>query len=139
MCSSIQDFQMAFGRLVILTRTQCYIYQIPNIDSHVTCDIKDHISLIDVWNHNFATLCKDRITVYSHDGDIQATLPYGQGISREKLSSETVTISIDVMAMIDNHERKVRRTHSCVHQLTTHTYDNLLKFCVIDLPYPSFN
>ena len=101
---------MAFGRLVILTRVQCYSYQISNIDSPVlTLDVNDHTSLLDVWNHYFALICIDRITIYSHNGEMKASLPYGQGVSREKLSNETVTVSRDVMAIIDNHDRKVRK------------------------------
>ena len=106
---------MSFGRLVVLTKRQCNIYQIPNIGTApVTLDIsKDHISIISVCNEIFALMCKDRIIVHSSaNGDIKASLSYEQGISKEKLSSETITFSRDTMAMIDNHETKVGKMNS---------------------------
>jgi len=97
---------LGFGHLIAATVTQCCIYNTNNWNTPHIFDLKDTVTLIVQCERAF--LMVDNFTgiqLYSYEGR-QTCNPKFQGLRTEFLNAQSVSLSNDVLALIDRADSK---------------------------------
>ena len=102
-------FSMHFGFFIVATSSQCLIYNTNNFHTPHIFDLKAPVSVIVQAATGFATVdAVVGIQVYTYEGR-HVCNPRFQGLRTEFLNSSCISLSPDVLAVVDSSDvRKVR-------------------------------
>ena len=105
----VVNMSMKHNHLVVCTTTQCYVYNVMNWTSPFVFDIKDVVFLIIQGARYFALIdASQNFNVYSYEGKLVSTPKY-QGLRVEFLNQRHISLSSDVLAVIDPSNPKFVR------------------------------
>lgn len=105
----VVNMSMKHNHLIVCTTTQCYVYNVMNWTSPFVFDVKDTIYLIIQGAKYFALIdASQNFIVYNYEGKIISTPKY-QGLRVEFLNKRHLSLSSDVLALIDPSNPKVVR------------------------------
>ncbi|EAR82753.3 intraflagellar transporter (macronuclear) [Tetrahymena thermophila SB210] len=100
------NLSMAYAHLIVNTHSQCYIYSFQNWNTPQIFDIKEAVSLIIQSPRYFCLVqAVSGIVVYNYEGK-KISNPKIQGIKFELLNSQKLSISQDVLAIVDGIKPK---------------------------------
>ncbi|XP_062901919.1 intraflagellar transport protein 80 homolog isoform X1 [Mobula hypostoma] len=95
------------GHLVVVTTLQCYVYSTKNWNTPLVFDLKEGtVSLILQAQRHFLLLDGAGIYLYSYEGRLISS-PKIPGMRTDILSSQTVSLSNDTIAVRDKTDEKV--------------------------------
>ncbi|XP_072330576.1 intraflagellar transport protein 80 homolog isoform X5 [Scyliorhinus torazame] len=98
---------LSYGHLVVATSLQCYVYSTKNWNTPLVFDLKEGtVSLILQAERHFLLLDGAGIYLYSYEGRLISS-PKFPGMRTDILSSQTVSISNDTIAVRDQADDKV--------------------------------
>ena len=102
----VVNMSMKHNHLVVCTTTQCYVYNVMNWTSPFVFDVKDSIYLIVQGAKYFALIdASQNFIVYNYEGKLIST-PKFQGLRVEFLNARHISLSADVLALIDPSDPK---------------------------------
>ncbi len=105
----VVNMSMKHNHLVVCTTTQCYVYNVMNWTSPFVFDVKDSIYLIVQGAKYFALIdASQNFIIYNYEGKLVST-PKFQGLRVEFLNARHISLSADVLALIDPSDPKVVR------------------------------
>lgn len=103
----VVEFSVGFDMLIVTTTRQCYIYNVQNLNTPIIIDIRAPPHFIHLCRKHFLTLdAINGLQVNTFEGRV-ASNPKFQGMRPEFLSREMVSISPDVLVVIDTVDAKV--------------------------------
>ncbi|XP_048460218.1 intraflagellar transport protein 80 homolog isoform X2 [Rhincodon typus] len=98
---------LSHGHLVVVTSLQCYVYSTKNWNTPLIFDLKEGtVSLILQAERHFLLLDGAGIYLYSYEGRLISS-PKFPGMRTDILSSQTVSLSNDTIAVRDKADDKV--------------------------------
>ncbi|XP_078419892.1 intraflagellar transport protein 80 homolog isoform X1 [Cetorhinus maximus] len=98
---------LSHGHLVVVTSLQCYVYSTKNWNTPLVFDLKEGtVSLILQVERHFLLLDGAGIYLYSYEGRLISS-PKFPGMRTDILSSQTVSLSNDTIAVRDKADDKV--------------------------------
>uniref|UniRef100_UPI00398F7D97 intraflagellar transport protein 80 homolog isoform X2 n=1 Tax=Pristiophorus japonicus TaxID=55135 RepID=UPI00398F7D97 len=98
---------LSHGHLVVVTSLQCYVYSTKNWNTPLVFDLKEGtLSLILQAERHFLLLDGAGIYLYSYEGRLISS-PKFPGMRTDILSSQTVSLSNDTIAVRDQADDKV--------------------------------
>ncbi|XP_078065148.1 intraflagellar transport protein 80 homolog isoform X3 [Mustelus asterias] len=98
---------LSHGHLVVATSLQCYVYSTKNWNTPLVFDLKEGtVSLILQAERHFLLLDGAGIYLYSYEGRLISS-PKFPGMRTDILSSLTVSVSNDIIAVRDKADDKV--------------------------------
>lgn len=101
---------LGFNYLIVATTAQCYIYNVVTWDPPVIFDIKEIVNLIVQGSKYFCLLDRTNgLTIYNYTGALMASPKYS-GLRVEFLNKRYVSISGDVIAILDTSNTKIIHT-----------------------------
>ena len=102
----VVNMSMKHNHLIVCTTTQCYVYNVMNWTSPFVFDVKDSIYLIVQGAKYFALIdASQNFIVYNYEGKLVST-PKFQGLRVEFLNARHISLSADVLALIDPSDPK---------------------------------
>lgn len=102
----VVNWSIGFGHMVVATSTQCWIYDVQNWNTPHVFDVKDTINLFLLCKKNFLVMDNfNGIQIYSYEGRLLCN-PKFAGLRTEFLNYQSVSVSNDVIAVIDKGEGK---------------------------------
>ncbi|RLN75163.1 hypothetical protein BBJ28_00011179 [Nothophytophthora sp. Chile5] len=105
----VVEMAFAHGFLVVCTATQCFIYDAQSWNTPHIFDLRAAVSLLVQSESHFLTVDNfNGIQVYSYEGKAVSN-PKFPGMHLEFLSSRTVSLSVDTLAILDHSDRKTVR------------------------------
>ena len=105
----VVNMSLGFNYLVISTTAQCFAYNVVNWDSPAIIDIKDIVTLIVQGSKYFCLVDRTNgLTIYNYTGSIVAS-PKFAGLRVEFLNKRLVSLSPDVVAIVDTSNTKIVR------------------------------
>mmetsp|Transcript_26728 Transcript_26728/g.50656 ORF Transcript_26728/g.50656 Transcript_26728/m.50656 type:complete len:772 (+) Transcript_26728:27-2342(+) len=105
----VVEFSLGHDHLVVATATQCFIYESPNYNTPQIFDLRNPVNLIVLAPKSFAVVDTVMgVTVYNYEGR-QLSAPRFQGLRPEFLSADHVSLSHDVIAILDQTDFKTIR------------------------------
>ncbi|GMI26980.1 hypothetical protein TrCOL_g8767 [Triparma columacea] len=111
----VVEFALGYDHLVVCTASQCFIYESPNYNTPQIFDLRNPVNLIVLSQKNFAIVdTVQGIGVYNYEGR-QLSTPRFQGLRPEFLSADGLSLSSDVIAILDQTDFKTIR---CFDTLT---------------------
>ena len=103
------NFSLGYEHLVLTTTSQCYIYNVQNWQAPSRFDIKEPASLIFLSSKYFALVdLTNGIQIYNFEGRLMSN-PKFQGLRVEFLNPGSLSLSTDVVAVIDTANPKTLR------------------------------
>jgi intraflagellar transport protein 80 len=97
----IVEMALGHNHLVVATTSQCFIYENNNWNTPQIFDLKNPVNLIVLSSKLFAVVdTVAGVVVYNYEGRVLST-PKFQGLRPEFLSEDTISISSDVVAILD--------------------------------------
>lgn len=103
----IVEISIGFEMLVVTTTTQCYIYNIQNLNTPIIFDLKAPPNFIHICRKHFLMLDQlNGIQVYTFEGRALSNLRF-QGLRPEYLSRDMVSLSSDMACVVDTVDKKV--------------------------------
>jgi intraflagellar transport protein 80 len=100
----IIKWKLGFGYLVVATASQCWVYDVQSWNTPHQFDVKDTVSLILQSKKNFLMMDNfSGIQLFSYEGRLLSN-PKFSGLRTELLNYQSVSISNDVLAVIDKGE-----------------------------------
>ena len=103
----VVNMSMKHNHLIVCTTSQCYVYNVMNWTSPFVFDIKDVIYLIIQGAKYFALIdAQQNFNIYSYEGKLVST-PVYQGLRVEFLNQRHISLSSDVLAVIDPSNPKI--------------------------------
>jgi len=103
------DISLSFGHLIVATARQCHIYGVHNMHTPQIFELKESINLIIQCEKCFATIDNTMgVRVWSYEGRLMSN-PKFSGLRPEFLNRQNVSISDDVVAIIDRANPKTIR------------------------------
>jgi intraflagellar transport protein 80 len=132
----VVNMSMSFGYIVVCTTNQCYVYNIiqQNWASPFVFDVKDCIMMIVQGHKYFAMIDASlNFNVYSYDGKLVSS-PKFQGLRVEFLNKRHISISSDVLAVIDPINSKIVRVFDVMSgKPATQIIEHSTEVCEMDL------
>jgi len=108
------NFALGFNHLVVTTTCQCYIYNTQNWQSPHIFDIRESASLIVLSSKHFALVdLSTGLQIYNYEGRIMSN-PKFSGLRLEFLNSSCLSLSSDVVAVVDTANQKLVRLFDTV-------------------------
>jgi intraflagellar transport protein 80 len=105
----VVEFALGYDHLVVCTASQCFIYESPNYNTPQIFDLRNPVNLIVLSVKSFAIAdTVQGMQIYSYEGR-QLSQPRFQGLRPEFLSSDCVSLSQDVIAILDQTDMKTIR------------------------------
>ncbi|OMJ95505.1 hypothetical protein SteCoe_1102 [Stentor coeruleus] len=103
------NFSLGFGHLVVTTSSQCFIYSVQNWQSPSRMDIRESASLIVLSSKYFSIVdISNGIQIFNYEGK-QMSNPKFSGLRVEFLSSGLVSISNELVSVVDTSNGKIVR------------------------------
>lgn len=107
----VVNMSMDHNHLVVCTTSQCYIYNVTNWTSPFVFDIKDVVFLIVQGATYFALIdASQNFQIYSYEGKLMSQ-PKQQGLRVEFLNKRHISLSSDVLAVVDPSNPKLVKTY----------------------------
>lgn len=107
--SRVVDVALGYGHLIVSTSAQCYIYSTSNWNTPYIFDSNSTVSLILLCAKSFLVVSPGNIVLYAYDGR-KISQPKFAGLRTEFLSSSSISLSPDIVAIIDSSNKKMIRT-----------------------------
>ena len=105
----VVEMALGYGHLVVSTTTQCYIYSTSNWNTPYIFDAPETVSLVLLSEKHFAVLSSPSgLTLYNYEGRKVSQLRY-PGLRAEFLSSLSVSLAPDTVAVVDMLDKKIVR------------------------------
>ena len=107
----VVNMSIQYGHMVVCTTNQCYVYNIvtQNWGSPFVFDVKDSIYMIIQGAKFFALIdASQNFNVYNYEGKLISSPKY-QGLRVEFLNKRHLSLSGDVLALIDPMKPKIVR------------------------------
>ena len=102
------------NHLIVAMATQCYIYNVMNWTSPFVIDIKETVNLIIQGARYLALVdAAGGFNIYNYEGRILSSPKY-QGLRAEFLNKRSISLSSDVVAILDTSNSKVIRIFDVV-------------------------
>lgn len=103
---NLVNMKAGYGYLIVLTLNQCHIYPFNNLNAPFKFDLKDKIRTILTCPQYFALIDDNNgISIFTYDGK-QIPSPQLQGIRISSLSSKSISLSNDILAIISPTNQK---------------------------------
>ena len=102
----VVEVGLGYDFLIVTTSSQCYVYNLGNLNTPIIFDIKAPPSFVQLCEKHFLTL--DQISglqIISYEGRVLCS-PRFQGLRPEYLTRDMVALSADVVAVVDSVESK---------------------------------
>ncbi|KAG0618321.1 hypothetical protein M758_4G054400 [Ceratodon purpureus] len=100
---------LGFQHLVVATATQCCIYSVSNWSTPHILDVKDTVILVKQCLRYFLLVdCFTGLQLYTYEGR-HLSNPKFQGLRAESFNHQNVSLSDNVLAVIDHNDKKVVR------------------------------
>mmetsp|Transcript_42074 Transcript_42074/g.98677 ORF Transcript_42074/g.98677 Transcript_42074/m.98677 type:complete len:767 (-) Transcript_42074:943-3243(-) len=99
---------VGFGYLVVTTSLQCCIYLLQNLNTPHIFDLKDPVNYIQLSEKYLLMVDNASMQVYTYEGR-PVSAPRFQGMRSEAINANTVSMSTDVIAVIDHSDPKLVR------------------------------
>jgi len=100
----VLEMSLGFGYLVLATSTQCYIYNVNNLNTPHIFDIGVPVNLIIQSASHFITIDNFKgVQVYTYEGRAKAN-PRHQGVLPEFLNRKSISLSSDTIAILDKSD-----------------------------------
>jgi len=96
----VTDMSLAFGALVVVTHSQCYVYHNNNWTTPYVEDLKEPPTLIVQCAHHFALVDANGITVMNYEGRKMSTIKVS-GVGTELLNHQTLSLCRDALCFVD--------------------------------------
>ena len=127
---------MSYGSLIVCTTSQAFVYVIAqqNWASPFVFDVKDSVMMI-VQGHKFFALIDASLNfnIYAYDGKLVSS-PKSQGLRVEFLNKRHISISSDVLAIIDPTNPKIVRVFDIMSgKPSTQFIEHTTEICEMDL------
>jgi intraflagellar transport protein 80 len=105
----VVNLSLKHGHMVVCTTSQCYVYTVSNWSSPFVFDVKDTIYLIVQGAKYFALIdASQNFHIYNYEGKIISSPKY-QGLRVEFLNARHLSLSSDILAVIDPTNQKIVR------------------------------
>lgn len=105
----IVEMAMSYDHLVVATSTQCFIYECGNWTSPHSFDLRYSCSLIIPGETSFVLVDNTNgIQIMSYEGRVSSS-PRFKGLQTQFLNTKTISLSSDVVAVIDRSDNKTIR------------------------------
>ena len=105
----VVNLSIGYGYLIVATCTTCQIFNVITWSSPISFDIKEIVVQIIQSNKNFALIDRvNGIVIYNYDGK-QISTPKYTGMKPEYLNKRCVSISAELIALIDSSNPKIIR------------------------------
>lgn len=101
----IVKLSVNFGRLIVITTTQCYIYRMTALSNPHVFDLKETIHLIVQAKSVFLLANNFGINIYSYEGRHISSPKIGD-IKNEFLNKQSISLSNNVLAVIEKTIKK---------------------------------
>ena len=102
----IINLSLAHGHLVVVTTSQCYVYTTRNWNTPTIFDLRDgSVSLIVQAERHFLLVESNSLHLYSYEGRLMCN-PKWPGMRPDSLTSTTVSLSTDTIAVRDTADEK---------------------------------
>jgi intraflagellar transport protein 80 len=103
----IVEIAIAYEVLIVTTSTQCYVYNIQNLNTPIIFDLKISPNFIQICRRHFLML--DQLTgvqVFTFEGRVLCNLRF-QGFRAEYLCREMVSLSGDMVSVVDTVDKRM--------------------------------
>jgi intraflagellar transport protein 80 len=105
----VVDFALGYGHLVVCTASQCFVYEAPNYNTPQVFDLRNAVNLLVLSKKSFAIAdTVNGVQVYNYEGRLLSS-PRFQGLRPEFLSADYLSLSPDVIAILDQTDLKTVR------------------------------
>ena len=102
----VVEMGVGFDYLIVSTTTQCFIYNLQNLNTPIIYDIRAPPHFIQICRRHFLTLDQiSGICVISFEGKVLCT-PKFQGLRADYLTRDTVALSPDSLVVVDSVDGK---------------------------------
>ncbi len=103
------NLDLGFDHLIVTTTAQCFLYNVQNWQAPSRFDIRESASLIVLSRKFFALVdIANGIQVFNYDGRLMSN-PKFQGLRVEFLNKGFLTLSTDIIAVVDTANSKLVR------------------------------
>lgn len=103
----VVEIGLGFEYLVVTTTSQCYVYNLQNLNTPIIFEIKAPPHFIHLCKRHFLTLDQiGGINVISYEGRVLSN-PKFQGLRSEYLTKDMVSLSPDTLAVVDSNDGKI--------------------------------
>ncbi len=110
----VVNMSLEYNYLVVTTTVQCYIYNVLNWDAPVIFDIKELVTLIVQGSKCFCLVDRSNgLTIYNYTGALMSSPKYS-GLRVEFLNRRFVTLSADVISILDTSNPKIVRSFDII-------------------------
>ena len=106
----VVNMSLGYNFLVVTTTVQCYIYNVMNWDAPITFDIKETVTLIVQGSKYFCLVdLSNGLMIYNYTGALMSSPKYS-GLRVEFLNKRYITLSADVISILDTSNPKIIRS-----------------------------
>lgn len=103
----VVEIGLGFEYLVVTTTTQCFVYNLGNLNTPIIFDIKAPPHFIHICRRHFLTLDSvSGICIVSFEGRVLCA-PKFQGMRTDYITKEMVTLSPDTLCVVDSNDAKI--------------------------------
>lgn len=103
----VVEIGLGFEYLVVTTTTQCFVYNLGNLNTPIIFDIKSPPHFIHICRRHFLTLDQvSGINIISFEGRVLCS-PKFQGMRTDYTTKEMVTLSPDTLCVVDSTDAKI--------------------------------
>lgn len=103
----VVEIGLGFEYLVVTTTTQCFVYNLGNLNTPIIFDIKSPPHFIHICRRHFLTLDSvSGICIVSFEGRVLCS-PKFQGMRTDYITKEMVTLSPDTLCVVDSTDAKI--------------------------------
>mmetsp|Transcript_12370 Transcript_12370/g.35119 ORF Transcript_12370/g.35119 Transcript_12370/m.35119 type:complete len:759 (+) Transcript_12370:80-2356(+) len=96
----VTDMSLAYGSLVVVTNSQCFIYQQSNWNTPHVEDLKEPPTLIIQCPFHFALVDANGVQIINYEGRPLSTIKFS-GLRSEYLNPSTLSLCRDTLALVD--------------------------------------
>ena len=105
----VVNMSLRHNHLIVCTTQQCYVYNVMNWTSPFVFDIKDTVNIIVQGAKYFALIdASGNFNIYNYEGKLTSQPKYS-GLRTEFLNKRHISISSDVLAILDTQNPKIIR------------------------------
>lgn len=103
----VVEIGVGFDMLIVTTTTQCYIYNLQNLNTPIIFDIKAPPNFIHICRKHFLMLDQiSGIQVFTFEGRVLCNLRF-QGLRPEYLCRDMISLSTDMVCVVDTVDKKI--------------------------------
>jgi intraflagellar transport protein 80 len=111
----VVNMSLGYNYLVVTTTTQCHIFNVMSWETPVIFDIKEIVTLIVQGSKYFCLVDRTNgIVIYNYTGGAHMSSPKYSGLRVEFLNKRLVSLSTDVIMILDTSNPKIIRCFDIV-------------------------